>query len=478
MKQFLTLFFTLQIFVVLGQNYSYNFGLTPQSAMLNPSYNIETDKHLTIPIIGSNLLNIGMSGITAYDVFADNNVPFQDKVENAVYDLSTNDIFQFNQRMDFINLGYRLNSDAYLSFGLYEEVDVYSTLPVEFMQLFFEGTSFPAKEYTINDFALESDIMTVYHVGLQQNITSDLSVGGRFKLYNVAANLSTRANTGTIQSNQIDGIHSHSLNNVNMTIQTSGIGLILDEDNKIIRDANGVVIEDSSGNRRSSNDYLNAGYLGGKLFFSGSKGIGVDLGVTYKLQENIEVAASALDLGFIFNNKQSKSYTYSGSYTTESLAFEFDPDRPSIYVDRLIEELDEYIPLSVDEANYISLRPFHLYASAKYSFGMKRNNVCEYYKNVTYNYASNIGAVLHVQNRPGQMLYDAGVFYERNFEDKIYARINYTVDKFSNNNIGLAVSANFWKMNVYAGMNNVLAISNLAKTNNVMTNFGINIMLR
>ncbi len=478
MKELFSLLFFLHVFAVLGQNYNYNFGTTPQAAMLNPSYDIKSEKHFTIPLIGSIQLKGGISGITPYDIFADNAVPFQDKVESAVYNLSSDDILQVNQRMEFANLGYRLDSDTYLSFGLYEEMDFYSTIPIEFLQLFFEGTSFPGKQYSIDNLVVQSDLLTVYHVGLQKNVTSDLSIGGRFKLYNEIASISSKSNSATIQTNLVDNVYSHGVNNVDFTIQTSGIGLILDEENKIVRDANGIVIEDNKGNLLSSNDYINAGYIGKKVFFNGSKGIGVDLGVTYNLQENVELAASIFDLGFIYNSKQARSYTYSGDFTTESLAFEYDPDRPLIYVDRLIEELDENLPLSVDKTAYFSLRPFQLYTSLKYSFGMKRNNVCEYYKSVSYNYASSVGAVLHAQNRPDQILYNASVFYERSFKDKVYARVNYSVDKFNYTNLGLAVSANFRKVNIYAGMNNLLGIGNIAKVNNVSASFGLNLMMR
>ncbi len=151
MKKLFSFVLFLHVFVASSQNYNYNFGATPQAAMLNPSYDLKSERHFTIPLIGSIQLTGGISGVTPYDIFADNAVPFQDKVESAVYNLSSNDILQLNQKMEFVNLGYRLDSDTYLSFGLYEEIDFYSTIPIEFLQLFFEGTSFPGKQYSIDN---------------------------------------------------------------------------------------------------------------------------------------------------------------------------------------------------------------------------------------------------------------------------------------------------------------------------------------
>lgn len=479
MKQIISFLLFINVFVLHAQQYSYNFGRAPQAILLNPSYEIGVEKHFTLPIIGSNQLNLGLSSVTVFDIFADNSVPFQDKLENAVYNLSTKDVILLNQKMEIINMGYRLKSDDYLTFGMYGELDFYSTIPADMLQFFFEGNTFPGKQYAIDDFAIQADLLTVYHIGLQRNLSSDLSIGGRFKVYNVAADMLATSNSGNIQSNRNDdGTYTHSLSDVAIGIKTSGLGIKLDEDNKIVRDNGAVVLENNRGNDIYSDKYTSTGYIGSRLFIAGSKGIGVDLGATYQLKENISLAASVTDLGFIYNTKQSRTYTYSGTYVTKSLAFEYDPDKPSIYVERLLDEIDENIPLAVDDSNYISFRPFQLYSAINYSFGMTRNNVCDYYKTVSYNYASNIGAVFHAQNRPEQILYDAGIYYERNFNNTIYARANFTVNKFSNSNIGLAVSAYFWKLNLYAGINDVLAISNLAKANNLALNFGVNMIVR
>ncbi len=52
------------------------------------------------------------------------------------------------------------------------------------------------------------------------------------------------------------------------------------------------------------------------------------------------------------------------------------------------------------------------------------------------------------------------------------------MNKYSATNIGLAVSADVWKLNLFVGLNNVLGLTNLAKSNSVSAQFGINVMIK
>ncbi len=480
MKKLVGLLLFFNVFVVLAQGgiNSYNFGQTPQAAMLNPAYNIETNYHFTLPIIGSHNIILESTGMTAYDVIGTNSIPFQDKVENTVYQLVANDYFLLNQKMEFLNMGQRLNNDAYLSYGFYEELDLFSTLPVELFHLFYEGTSIPGKEYKIDDVVMQSNLLMVYHVGLQKSITKKLDLGIRFKVYNAAYDLQATSNKGNFNSNiTADNIYSHSLSDIDITIRTSGFAVQYDADNDPIKDQNGdIILENNSGDDLYFEDYFKGGYIANKTFFNGNKGVGIDLGLTYQMKENLVLAASINDLGAIFNNNQVRTYAYKGDYTSQGLAFEY--DSPIGYVQRLEDELNEYIPLTIEGNNYTSLRPFHVNAFAAYSFNKKRSNVCELYKSVSYSYASIFGALIHAQNRPNQILYDASFFYERNFNDIVQARLNYTVNKYSASNVGLAVSAHLWKINLFAGVNNVLGLTNLAKANNISAQLGIHVMIK
>ncbi len=479
MKKLINFFLLFNVFLVFAQAgvNSYNFGQSPQSAMINPSYDLETNYHLTIPLIGSHNIHVASSGMTAYDFLASNSIPFEDKARSTVYQLEANDYIVLNQKMEFLNLGQKLRNGMYLSFGFYEELDLFSTLPVEFLHLFYEGMSIPGKMYKIDDFVMQSNLTMVYHVGVQKKLTNKLDIGIRLKLYNAAYDVQATSNAGNFSSNISDeNIYSHSLNDIDIKLRTSGGAIKYDENNDPIKDNGDIILENNSGDEVYFDDYFRVGYLVNKTFINGNKGVGIDLGVTYQMKENLILSASINDLGAIFNMNQVKNYSYKGNYTSDGLAFEW--DSPIGYLQRLEDDIDEHIPLTIDGNSYTTLRPFHVNAFVSFSHGKSRKNVCKFHKTVSHYYTGNFGVLIHAQNRPRQILYDASIFYERNFNDFIKARINYTLNKYSATNIGLAVAVDWWKLNVFAGVNNVLGLTNLAKSNSVSAQFGINVMIK
>ena len=202
MRYVVSLFLLINGFLAISQNNinTYNFAQLPQSLMYNPSYDIESEYHLSIPILGSNHFNVVSSGMTAYDIIGDNSVPFQDKIRNTAYQMDTNDYVLLNQKMEYFNVGQRLWSGDYISYGMYEELDVYSSIPSELLHLGFEGTTYLGKNYSIDKFVAQSSLVNVYHIGLQRKLYSDLSIGGRFKIYNAAFDFTATSNRGSFRT--------------------------------------------------------------------------------------------------------------------------------------------------------------------------------------------------------------------------------------------------------------------------------------
>jgi hypothetical protein len=460
------IFYLLFTFIV-AQSYSqnsiitYDFGSTPQALMLNPSYDMGAQYHLSIPLLGSLKTSIESSGMSAYDLFAKNSIPFQDKIKKTVYQLTTKDFLLINQRMDFFNVGQRLNKDTYLSYGMYLETDLYSTLPVNIIQLFFEGTTFANKQYKLDGFNMQVNLLSVYHIGLQKKLSKKINIGGRLKIYNNAAGVSFVSPKGSFQTDFTNnGEHSHSLTGIDVSIKTSGFPLEFDNDGKYVE----------------NKEYIKGTYWLRRLFAGGGLGLGVDLGLTYKIKRNLTLSTSINDLGILFNSKTAQKFSYKGDYTTDAITYEYDSSNPLSYLDTFKEDFDKHIPLEVSDKSFISLRPFQVHSMITYSLGVNRGNKCNYYRNIENSAANKIGAMLYAQYRPEQIIYDANLFYERNFGNFLYARLNYTLNNYSYSNVGLSVATQLGKFNMFVGINNILSLSNLAKSNNIALQFGINIV--
>lgn len=456
----------------------FDFANTPQSLLLNPAYDIEAQYHVTIPLIGSHKISLESSGFTVYDILAKNTIPLQEKVTNTVYQLDKKDFVLANQKMEVFNIGQRINRDTYISYGMYQETDFYMTLPVELMKLPLEGTRFSGKEYKFDGFHMQMNLVSVYHVGVQRKFSRQLNLGARFKLYNAAFDVSTKSMKGSFKTDiNDDNTVTHSILNADLHINTAGLPMRFDDDIKVLRNEKGHILIDDNGEDVSIYDHLTRANIIGNTLFTGNKGIGFDLGVTYKIR-NTQIAASINDLGFIYNNKLAQTYSYQGDYVKESLAFEYDPDNPLNYLDRLIKGIDDTNPINIHNKSYLSLRPFQVNLMATYGFGGIRNNRCTYLKSAySYKHIDKIGTHIYAQYRPDKILYEASIFYERKITNGLLTRINYTVNRYSASNFGLAVSGQLGKVNLYAGFNNILALTNLAKAKTISAQVGINILL-
>ncbi|HIP47460.1 MAG TPA: hypothetical protein EYG92_00625 [Lutibacter sp.] len=456
----------------------FDFANAPQTLLLNPAYDIEAQYHVTIPFFGGNKISIESSGITAYDLFANNSTPFQDKVQNTIYQLTDKDFLLTNQKMELIHIGQRIRKDLYISYGLYEELDLFMSFPVELLKLPFEGTSFSGKNYNIDGFNLQANLMSVYHVGVQRKYSKQLSLGARLKFYNSAFDFSVGSIKGSFKTDiNNDNTVTHSLNDFDLAIKSAGLPIKIDSDLKIIRDSNNNILLNDNGTDVTITDFISRGNILTNTLFSGNKGVGFDLGATYKIKK-ITLAASINDLGFIYNYKLAQTYSYKGDYVKESLAFEYDSSDPISYVDRLVKDITDTNPVNIQDKGYISFRPFQINLFATYAFGGIRNNQCQYLKSAySYKPIDKIGAHIYTQYRPNNILYEASIFYERKITNGLLTRINYTVNRYSASNLGLAVSGQVGKLNLYAGFNNILALSNLAKANSISAQVGINVLL-
>lgn len=476
MKYFFSIFLVLVLTSLYAQNpiNNYNFGESPQAIMTNPAYDIDTQYHLTVPVLGSMHTQAVNTGFTAFDLLADNDIPFQQKLERVVYGLGNKEYVNFNHKIDIVSIGQKLRNDIYLSYGVYLESDIHTTLPNELLQIPIEGVlASNENTYSLENFALQTNFLAAYHIGAQYNLSDRLSVGGRFKIYNVALDVRSKKATGTFQTYESeDGILTHELTDIDITLQTSGARVKFDENNGYVEGFDEVAF---GGNE---NPFSIATYWFGKSFFTGNKGVGLDLGVVYQLSRHIDVAANINDLGVVFHTNKTQTYTYQGSYQTQAFTIPYEEgDNYREYIIKLKDEFRENVPLQLNYDNYTTLRPVQASAMFQYTFNKLRSGECIYRWRRTSSYQNRVGFLVHGEKRIDKILYDAGAFYEYNYQDIIMARVNYSYHDFNKSSIGFSTAANIGKVNLYLGFPNVLGLINLAKTNYVGAEFGINIKL-
>ena len=291
----------------------------------------------------------------------------------------------------------------------------------------------------------------VLHFGVSRQVSKKLTLGARFKIYSSALNLESSNNSGTFTTvNGADNIYTHYLDNVNVNLRTSGL---VENDEYI----------------DSPETYI------GNTFFGSNLGVGIDLGFTFHLSDQLEFTGSIVDLGFINHKKNIKNSFIKGDYKFEGIEFRYDPNNSIIYWDELDEDFKEKVPSGDNQESYISWRPTKLNASLKYSFGQKRSKYC--YDN-TYKdfYRNAVGVQLYSVFRPLNSQLALTGFFEKSFSEKLHAKVTYTIDDYSFYNIGAGISAQIGKLNLYGMVDNITQFGDIASANNISVQLGINII--
>lgn len=454
MTNFLKLIFGLLSFVALSQNNQvlYDFDEIPQTLLLNPGTNYSHDLFIGIPLLSGISIDGGVTGVTAHDIFSDDGRDINNKIRDVIYGLKNEDSFIINEKVDVFNGGIRLNEKDFLSFGLYEEFDFVFYYPSDVAQLFYEGTTNLNKRYSVDGLNFKGDMLGVLHAGISHKVDEKLTIGGRIKLYSSVFNVQTKNNRGEFYTSMgTNNFYHHHLVNVDATVQTAGV--IYDDYDDV-----------------ESNDYLK------RMITFENPGFGFDIGMTYKLNEQLQITASLLDVGFVKNSTDVSSYYIRGGYDTEGIELQFDPDNPSDYWEEIKEDFENRLPIDTLTTSYNSYRPLKLNSSIKYSFGKPYYEDC-FESNANDPYRNAVGAQLFIANRPLHAQWAATIFYERRFGSFLRTKFTYTIDNYSYSNIGLGLSTKLGPMNLYFAADNLQYLSNLAKANSTSFQMGLNIII-
>jgi hypothetical protein len=453
------------LFVSHSQNKQllYNWEATQQSLMLNPGSIVSYDSHIGIPFLSQAHTNLGSSELTVSDVFADDGVPINTKIEQMILNLSSRDFFTATQQLEILSIGYKTRYGTYISFGMYQELDVIVYFPKDLAILAREGNrDYIGYPFNFDNISFRGDLLTVFHLGFNEKISNKLTAGIRFKLYSSMLNITSTRNTGTLtttRTNDTPNIYQHTISDLDVAIKTSGYTGIreIDDDKKAFRN------------------------LVGRAYFGGNLGLGIDLGGTYEFSKDFRATASLLDLGAIFHSQRTEITSARGDYTFDGVELVF-PDVESGDVtipafDNFEEEFKKAIPIDTSSGSYSQWRPAKFNAGLHYNFGLRlgSKDECDCLVTTKNNRRrSQIGAQYYTIFRPKGPQMAGTVYYNRNFNKDFSVKTTYTVDSFSATNIGLGFAANIGEVNFFLALDNLLDLANLANANSVSLQLGFN----
>ena len=454
MRKFIFLLIFSVSFSCLSQNKQilYNFTSTPQSLMTNPGSDFKYSWFVGIPLLSGISTNVGSSGFSVYDLFAKNGVDFNTKLRNVVFSTSRKDKVAINEQLEIISGGFKLGDwqeGSYVSFGLYQEADFFAYMPKDYAILALDGNqNYLGKVFDVGDLSARGEMLSVFHLGINKNVSEKLILGARGKIYSSIFNVSSTKNSGYFYTIQGTNSIYEQVISSNILVNTSGLSNYTD--NYI-------------GNAKS--DIMKKALLGGNL------GLGLDLGFTYYPQKNLQITASLIDIGFVHHSKDFQSYSYNGYYKAEGLT----PDFIAGSTNDIVNEFNDAIPLDTLNFKYNTWRPLKFNSSVQYSFGDGRNSTCSCEGNDIV-YKNSVGAQLFAMSAPRAPLMALTAYYRRKILESLEMKATYTVDSFSAKNIGLGLSATIAKVNFYILADNLLEYRDVSKANSLSFQLGFNIV--
>lgn len=438
----------------------YNFTSIPQSSLVNPGADVSYKYYFGFPVLSGVSANVGSNSFSAYDLFADNGVDFNQKVRDVINRSSSNDKVVTNQQLEIFSGGFRVGgreSRSYVSFGLYQEFDFFMYVPKDPALLALNGNrDYIGKSFNLGDISAKAEVLSVFHIGYHKKVNDKFVFGGRAKIYSSGANATSTKNSGYIYTGQDAGTPNlyNQIISSNLELKTSGISKFTKDEYE------GNVAKDIAHN----------------TFFNGSLGLGVDAGITYYIKDNLQLTASIIDLGFIRQSKDIETITYKGTYQYNGVNPDFlGTDNP----ENVFDEFEEAIPRDTLYNKYTTWRPTKFYSSIQYSFGEARpDDECNCRGQVEKYYKNAVGAQLFAMTTPREPLVALTAFYRRNIFRKLDVKATYTFDTFSNKNIGLGLAGTIGPVNIYALINNILEYKDLSKARSAAFQIGINFVFQ
>ncbi|MEH6408500.1 MAG: DUF5723 family protein [Leeuwenhoekiella sp.] len=440
-----------------GQIQLYNVDDLPQSLMLNPGAEVHFDKHLGIPLLSGIHVQGGSTGVNFYDLF-EKNSDFNNRLQKAVFSLSKKDYFSVNEQLEIFSVGFRLRDGDYISGGWYQELDAISYYPEDFAILAYEGNAnYINKYFDLSDAVAKGEIVSVFHLGYNHQVSKALTIGARGKIYGSMFNFQSTNNQGyfvTRDSPDGNNVYSHELINAQFLLQTSGT-----DGFKALRPKQ----------------------LAKNALLSKNMGVGIDLGFSYKFNYNWQVTGSMVDFGVIANKGTLREYYFSGNYKLDGIGFTFpqvnNGESSNDYFNNIEDEFFDNVKYGDRIGKgYLSWRPLKLYGSIDYGFGQKTG--CDCLHPAEKRFVNHTGLQLAAIKRPLSPQFAVTAFFDTQLTDFIRTKFTYTVDPYSYSNLGFLVSTQVSIFNFYVSADNVLNYTNLAKANSLSLQLGLQLVLK
>lgn len=395
----------------------------PQSSYGNPAQFPQARAYMGIPMASSFYLGVANKGYMLSDLLLPDPVSkyFWD-VDHFLGRLNGYNLSHANLHLDIISAGFRHNNNYY-SLGITEKVVTRVGYTADFVRLATQGSEYFHAGYLsaeLNELALDVTHYREYSAGVSRQVSANVALGVRAKMLTGLSGAFMKYSNLHIRPDLATGsmmVHA------DMLLNTSG--------------AEDFIASDNSGNEASM-----PGSGSGYMTNLGNRGLAIDIGTQYQLSDQLNLAFSLLDVGFI--NWRSK---VENLYITERSSID-GIELQSLFEGNLIDNattLSDTIDLDfVRRSQYDSFRHFlspTFIASAAYEL------------NNNHRIAMLAQNLIHKEK-----LYPTlSLSYHISYRDRGGLSASYSLVHMNYSNIGLGFFINIGRLQAYVVSDNILS---------------------
>ena len=403
-----------------------------QIQYVNPALRPQAKLNIGIPGISSFYFNHYNSVFTPKDVFEVDGNTTTLRVDHLKKMWKNKNDISFSGKYDILHFGFAVKKN-YFSFNITENMFSRLTLPGDLLRFPLTGNASSDLENGILDFSgfgMEANHYREYAFGFQRQWNDKLSVGGKLKYLYGMENIHTKKSSFTLETDS--ETFDWSVNG-EFAANTSGVYSLTDTID------NNTDIENE--------DFMKY------AFKRKNRGLGIDLGATYQLNEKIFLSASVVDLGFIRwknDNKNIKSnqgsFIFTGIDFSDALftADSIRQDTIDAAFKQVQDDLEEAFGVSNNTDAYTTSLLSRFYLSCSY----------ELYK--TKKFSGKAGALIHGEFFRGRLRPSLTLSYTQKLGKMLQASASYSMTNRSYNNLGLGMSVNFGSFQFYIVTDNIM----------------------
>ncbi|MGB3946352.1 MAG: DUF5723 family protein [Bacteroidia bacterium] len=407
----------------------YNMEMVPQRMYANPALVHSNNVYIGLPVISSQYINISNSGFKYSDLIRHNGDSLYVDFDNMLGKLSTNNYISMAFQPDLLSFGFRIKKN-YFSFNATEKINVRFRYPKNFMEFIWKGNGAMLGEQVNFNFGINAIHYREYGLGYAREINEKLTVGGKLKyLYGME----------------------------NVWTEESDVSLTTDPNSFAITAKSNIKIN------VSGIDSVASGPIADYLFKKKNKGLGIDLGGVYKLNEKLSFSASIIDLGFIRWKDQVSNYQSSNtnaSYTYEGVSInQLLNDTSDSKFSALLDSVVNTFKLDTLNNAYTTRLSTQVYMGSNYKLTQKIN----------------VGALLYGQVFDKSIHPGLALSYNQRIGNWFGFSLSYSMYNRSYNNAGLGLCFGNGPTQFYIVSDNLLGAIFPQNTKNIHFNWGFNI---